>query len=45
MPQAFTMMPLQSSNYGFTQSQAGYVSLGGVVLRDVLNSVLIWSDM
>ncbi len=37
-PTPFTMMPLQSSNYGFTTSQAAYASFGGVVMRDVLRT-------
>jgi hypothetical protein len=45
MPQEMAMLPLQDSNYGFTQSQAGYASTGGVVIRGVLYSVLIWSSM
>lgn len=43
MPADFTMMPMQITNYGFSQSQAAYVSLGGVVMRDVLRSVLVWA--
>ncbi len=43
-PVGFTMMPLQVTNYGFTRSQAAYQSFGGVIMRDVLRSVLIWVD-
>ena len=41
-PTGFTMMPVQVSNYGFTRSQAAYQEFGGVIMRDVLRSVLIW---
>jgi len=45
MPKPLTMMPIQVSNYGFTRSQAGYMKFGGVVMRDVLRSVLCWIDV
>ena len=44
-PVGFTMMPLQVTNYGFTRSQAAWQSFGGVVIRDVLRSVLVWFDI
>ena len=45
IPTGFTMMPLQVTNYGFTRSQAAYMSTGGVVMRDVLRSALVLFDI
>jgi hypothetical protein len=42
-PVGFTMMPVQTTNYGFTRSQAAYQSFGGVRMPDVLRSALIWA--
>lgn len=44
MPSDFTMLPMMTGNYGFSSTQAGYVSLGGVVQRDVLRSLLVWAN-
>ena len=45
IPTGFTMMPLQVTNHGFTKSQAAYQSTGGVTMRDVLRSALIWASV
>ena len=44
MPTDFTMMPIMVGNHGFSQTQVGYTSLGGVVIRDVLRSTLVWAS-
>jgi len=44
-PVGFTMMPVQTTNYGFTRSQAAYQSFGGTRMPDVLRSALIWATV
>ena len=44
-PVGFTMLPVQTSNFGLTRTQAGYQSLGGARYKEAMRSKLVWFDM
>ncbi len=44
-PVSFSLLPVQTSNFGLTQTQAGYISIGGARYKEALRSTLVWADM
>jgi len=43
-PVPYTLLPVQNSNYGLTQTMAGYIAIGGARYKEALRSTVVWAD-
>jgi hypothetical protein len=44
-PVGFSLLPVHTSEFGLTQTQAGYIAIGGARYKEALRSTLHWVDI